>query len=244
MGTTRVDEATSLRPRWGLIEAIVGLVSAVALMWLLVRWLTSGVYYDGHLALVLSYAVVWIPLLVACFVACYVNGSHSWARDLGLRFTWLDALFGLGIGLLARAVASLAEIAFYGRMSGLGVTFGEVTYDGWWVFGAFLAPVLLAPFVEELFFRGLIQRTSVRLASQALPRAAAVGVSVLISTLFFTVLHLAEVTNATAAAVLGISTFVFGIGSGILAAATGRIGGSIIAHITFNGSLVLSALLA
>jgi membrane protease YdiL (CAAX protease family) len=229
---------------WGIGESVVGLLSAVLMMWLLVRWLTSGVYYDGHLALVLSYAVVWLPLLGACAFACFVTGTRSVTSDFGLRFSWLDALFGVSIGLLARAVASLVEIAYYGRMTGLGVTFGEVVYDGWWVFGAIVAPVLVAPFVEELFFRGLVQRTALRLTRRRMRSVTAATTSILASTILFTALHLAEVTNVTAALVLGISTFVFGLGSALLAALTGRTGGSVIAHVTFNGSLVLAALLA
>lgn len=236
-----VDERSA---RWGVFESLAGLGLAVVLMWLLVRWLTSGVYYDGYLAFILSYAVVWIPLLGACLFACFVTGTRSLRSDYGLRVTALDVLFGLGAGLLLRAFASIVEIAFYGRMSGLGVQFGDIVYDGWWVFGTLLAPILLAPFIEELFFRGLVQRTARRVSERVLPAGIAVFVSIIVSAALFAVLHLTESTNATAAAVLGISTLALGLTSALIAALTGRIGGSIIAHMTFNGSLVLAALLA
>lgn len=244
MVTKPLDETPSLSPRWGLAESIGGFLAAAVCMWLLVRWLTSGVYYDGHVALVLSYAVVWIPLITACTLACFMFGTRSLRRDVGLRFSWLDVFFGIGIGLLARSVASIVEIAFYGRMNGLGVTFGEIVYDGWWIFGALLAPILIAPFIEEVFFRGLVLRTTLRVSSLAIAKPGALVASVLVSAVSFTALHLAEVTNVTAALVLGLSTLIFGLGSATLAAATGRIGGSIVAHMTFNGSLVLAALLA
>ena len=235
----------SERPaRWGVIESLAGLGLAVVLMWLLVRWLTSGIYYDGYLAFILSYAVVWIPLLGACLFACFVTGTRSLRADYGLRVTALDVLFGLGAGLLLRAFASVVEIAFYGRMSGLGVQFGDIVYDGWWVFGTLLAPILLAPFIEELFFRGLVQRTARRVSERVMPAGLAVFVSIVVSAALFAVLHLTESTNATAAAVLGISTFALGLTSALIAALTGRIGGSIIAHMTFNGSFVLAALMA
>ena len=230
--------------RWGVFESLAGLGLAVVLMWLLVRWLTSGVYYDGYLAFILSYAVVWVPLLGACLFACFVTGTRSLRADYGLRITALDVLFGLGAGLLLRAFASVVEIAFYGRMSGLGVQFGDIVYDGWWVFGTLLAPILLAPFIEELFFRGLVQRTARRVSERIMPARLAVFVSIVVSAALFAVLHLTESTNATAAAVLGISTFALGLTSALIAALTGRIGGSIVAHMTFNGSLVLAALMA
>jgi membrane protease YdiL (CAAX protease family) len=239
-----LEKADLLPRRWGVRESVVGLVAAVLFMRLLVMWLTSGVYYDGHVALLLSYAVVWVPLLAACAFACFISGTRSLRRDFGFRFTWLDALFGISIGLLARAVASLTEIAFFGRMSGLGVTFGEVVYDGWWVFGTLLAPILMAPLVEELFFRGLVLRTGSRLLSSLRSQHVALTISILCSAFLFSLLHLAEVNNVTSALVLGISTLTFGLGSSVLAALTGRIGGSIVAHMTFNASLILAALLA
>ena len=73
--------------RWGVFESLAGLGLAVVLMWLLVRWLTSGVYYDGYLAFILSYAVVWVPLLGACLFACFVTGTRSLRADYGLRIT-------------------------------------------------------------------------------------------------------------------------------------------------------------
>lgn len=212
-------------------------------MWLLVEWLTSGGYYDGRLALILSYAVVWVPLLGACTFACFVSGTRSLSKDLGLKFTYLDSLFGLSIGLLARAAASITEIAFYGQMNGLGVTFGEVVYDGWWIFGVIVAPIIVAPFVEEIFFRGLVLRTALRISCRMTKRTSVI-ISVVVSASLFAALHLAEVTNVTSALVVGISTLVFGLASGVLAALTGRIGGSIVAHSTYNGSLILAALLA
>ena len=238
------EKFDDLDPRWGTGWSIAGLVLAVSLMWLVIRWLNSGVYYDGHIALILSYAVVWVPLLAASLLACLIGGTRSVRRDLGLKFSWLDALFGISVGLFARVIASLIEIALYGRMTGLGVTFGETIYDGWWVFGTILAPILISPFVEELFFRGLVQRSMLSISSRFSPAGLSVATSIVVSAVLFSILHLTGVTNPTAAAVLGLSTFVFGIGSGILAATTGRLGGSIVAHVTFNGSLVFAILLS
>jgi membrane protease YdiL (CAAX protease family) len=260
MGANTV-ERPALRRGWGVFEAFVALVVVVILMALLIRWLHSGVYFDTDFAVVLSYAVVWVPLLAACAYACFLRGSCSPVADLGLRFTWLDVLFGVGAGLLARVVASIVELVAYGRMSGLGVTFGDTVYDGWWVFGTLLAPVLIAPFVEELFFRGLVLRAVYLAIARVLPgpdavpsatasattpaprrRTTATVVSVLASAILFAVLHITQVSNPTAGVVLGVSTLVFGLGSAAIAVFTGRVGGSIVAHVVFNGSLVLASL--
>ncbi|PJJ55595.1 CPBP family intramembrane glutamic endopeptidase [Compostimonas suwonensis] len=232
--------AVTQRPvRWGIPEAFAGVAIAIVLV-LVLSWLVRTVIIDPHLQLLLSYLVVWVPLLGACVYATVVRGSRSFSRDFGLRFTGLDLLWGVGFGLIARAIASVVEIAVYGRMAGLGVSFGETVYDGWWVFQMMLAPVLLAPVVEELFFRGLLQRAVYR--SVAASRGWAIGLSVAISAAVFALVHLLDVATPGAALVVGLSTFVFGVGSGLIAAFTGRIGGSIVAHVTFNAALLAAVL--
>ncbi|SMQ58415.1 hypothetical protein SAMN06295943_0168 [Agreia sp. VKM Ac-1783] len=224
------------------MESGVGFVAAFVLISLLTGWLRGAVYYDPHLVLLSSYAVVWVPFLGAVLVASYIRGTRSLARDIGLRITWLDVFFGVGAGLLARAAAGLVEIALTGRMVGMGVSFGDAVYDGWWLFGTILAPVLLAPFIEELFFRGLLLRAVHRASIGLLGSRTATVIAILVSSLLFALLHLTQAANPMAALILGVSAFLFGLAAATIAAFTGRIGGSIVAHIVFNGALVLTSL--
>lgn len=255
-GVRVVASGNGLRS-WGLVEAFVGIILAITFMLLLVRWFDLPSFprfvFDGNLGMLLSYLVVWVPLLGACAYACYVRGTRSPARDFGLRITWLDVLFGLGVGLVVRALAGVIEIIVYGRMTLGGVTFGEIVYDGWWVFGALVAPILIAPFVEELFFRGLVLRATYRAgvgsgvgagaaAAEPVGRGTASVVAVIVSASLFSLLHLVEVTNAQTAIVLGLSTLILGIATGMIAVYTKRIGGAMVAHATFNGSLILAGL--
>lgn len=227
----------------GLGASIAALATALLAMLALVSWLRTGPLYDGHIVLVASYLVVWLPFLTAVVFVCFVRGSRSLARDVGLRITVLDVIVGVGAGLLARATVGIVEIAVTGRMIGLGVTFGETIYDGWWLFGTILAPVLIAPFVEELFFRGLFQRAVLRASSSRLSPRAAVAVSIVVSATLFAVLHLTQAANPTGALVLGLSSLIFGLTAALIAGLTGRIGGAIVAHVVFNGSLVLTSLM-
>ncbi|WP_202565982.1 CPBP family intramembrane glutamic endopeptidase [Agreia sp. COWG] len=237
-----VPRGETPRARWGLIESAAGFVGAFVLISLLIAWLRGALYYDPNVVLVLSYAVVWVPLLSAVVVASYIRGTRSLARDVGLRITWLDVFFGVGAGLLARTAAAIIEIAMTGRMVGMGVTFGDTVYDGWWLFGTILAPVLIAPFIEELFFRGLLLRAVQRASATLLGSRTATVIAILVSSLLFALLHLTQAVNPTAALILGASAFVFGLAAATIAALTGRIGGSIVAHIVFNGALVLTSL--
>jgi membrane protease YdiL (CAAX protease family) len=226
--------------RW-LGASLTALASALLSMLALVSWLRTGPLYDGHAVLVASYLVVWLPFIAAVAFVSFVRGSRSLVRDTGLRITALDVFVGVGAGLLSRAAAGVVEIAVTGRLIGLGVTFGETVYDGWWLFGMIIAPVLIAPFFEELFFRGLFQRAVLRTASgRASPRVA-ITISIVTSATLFALLHLTQAANPTGALVLGLSSLILGLAVALIAGLTGRIGGAIVAHVVFNGSLVLTS---
>jgi membrane protease YdiL (CAAX protease family) len=227
---------------WGVPEWATGLAVTLILMWLLVTWMRSASFpilaLGGNLALLLSYLVVWVPLLAACAFATYARGTRSLKRDLGLAITLTDVLFGLSLGLLARGLVSILEIVTTGRM-GLGsVTLGEVVYNGWWVFGALIAPIIIAPFVEELFFRGLVLRS---VQGLVLGRFAP-AIAIFVSAMLFAALHLTQGPSPSQAIVLGFSTLILGIAAGILAIMTGRIGASIMAHATFNATIIVAVL--
>lgn len=225
---------------FGLVVAIVLLVSANA---------TS--FGDANLTNLMGYLCVWVPLLVAIVVAGAGVARGGWGSALDgpgllrLSIRPIDLVWGLGVGLLSRAVASLIEILGFGSIGTAGASFGETVYDGWWLFGALVAPVLLAPFVEELFFRGLVLRGVYgRVATLGAARCAA-PIAVGVSGLTFALMHLVTIDPGSTVTVLvvGASTLIFGLAAAALALATGRIGGAIVAHVTFNGLVVVPALL-
>lgn len=229
---------------------LVGVLLAVALVLLVGAaadrlWVT-----DPRVVLVLSYLAVWVPILGAVLwagrgsVSGSVLGSGVPARGLGLWFRPIDLLWGLAVGLLARVVASLIEIAGYGQMGSAGPTLGTVTTDAWWLFAALLAPVVFAPLIEELFFRGLLLRSVARTAAAAgaSPRAA-LATAAMVSAAVFALVHIVQVGPGTGAIVVGVSTFIFGLGAAAVAAATGRIGGAVVAHVTFNALVVVPVIL-
>ncbi|WP_166787554.1 CPBP family intramembrane glutamic endopeptidase [Cryobacterium levicorallinum] len=173
------------------------------------------------------------------------NGIRSRKSLLRLSIRPIDLIWGLGVGLMARTVASLMEILGFGSIGTAGATFGETVYNGWWLFGALLAPLLLAPFVEELFFRGLVLRgVYARVTALGAVRWAA-PIAVGVSGLTFALMHLVTIDpgNTATVVVVGVSTLIFGLAAAALALATGRIGGAIVAHVTFNGLVIVPALL-
>ena len=226
------------------MDAAVGTVAATILVLLLSAATLRGWPQDPRLSEVLSYLVVWVPLLGTVLIASWWRGAKSLVTDFGFTFHPLDLLWGLTVGVLARLLAGILEIAGYGRLGSAGGTFGEPVRDLWWVFAALLAPVLIGPVIEELFFRGLLARAVADSArSNGGSRRTAIALAIVVSGLVFALVHILTVSTPTAAMVIGLSTFIFGAAAAALSQLTGRLGGAIVAHITFNALVVVPALM-
>lgn len=161
-------------------------------------------------------------------------------RDFGWRFTWIDLAYGLGIGgLLLFLAAGLS----YGVSALVGLDPGaeestntEIILDagdGAALVIIAIAAVVLAPIVEELFFRGLCLR--------AIERRFGTVTGVLASSVLFTLPHF---TNPSLAGTTVLFSVIFSIGVvlAILVVKTGRLGAAVIAHAVFNSIGVAAAL--
>lgn len=200
------------------------------------------VAFDQHFWLVVSYLAVWIPLGASIVLSGrWRRSSAGAARAAHRRFRAIDLLWGLSLGLVARAAASVLEMLFFGRSGSGEVTLGAVDEGIWWIFGAIIAPLILAPVIEEIFFRGILLPSIQRSAAGLGERTSRV-LSVIVSAVAFALLHLVAVDSSSSALVVGLSTLIFGLVTGVLVATTGRIGGAIVAHITFNALVLLPLL--
>ena len=147
--------------RMAVACAVVGILVAVALVLVANRAFASGAVTDGHLQTLLAYGATWVPMLLAVAIFALARRGRGVRGLLGIRFGVIDLLWGAAIGMLARFVAAGVSLALYGTTGLVGQpTVGGV--DGWYVFGALIAPVVIAPLVEEGFFRGLMQGALVR----------------------------------------------------------------------------------
>ena len=200
----------------GRVEAAAGAVVAVAIVAALPGLPTWG-----------AYLVLWTPLIAAVLVANHRRSSLEHVtgnRSAGIRFhiTWMDVLNGAFVGLLLRTVMIVLELVSVGYVTSSSTMF-ETEYNLLWVASTIVAPALIAPIVEELFFRGLV-----------LPAIGVNWIGVIGSAVIFSLFHLVTGFNPLTA----MSTFVVGIVLGYLAMRTGRLGASITAHIVYNASLI------
>ncbi|BDV29791.1 hypothetical protein Microterr_04510 [Microbacterium terricola] len=178
--------------------------------------------------------IMTVPLLVAVIAAGVIAGGgeprgpervHDWVRAVGLR-AWRgsDLLLGIAVALIARALVELIAPTSGSLGGGFAPTAPVVI--------AAVAAVVVSPVVEELFFRGLVQRALADGLGRA-GRVAASAVAIAVSTGAFVLLHV-----LAGGAGLGViaATLAVGIGCGVLTAVTGRLGGAIVAHVLFNAA--------
>lgn len=188
----------------------------------------------------LSYAVAWAPLVAAIVIGFARTGPLSVRDRLAVRAKPVDIAWGIGGGLFARAFALLATVVVTGR-TGLG---SPPSLDGgphgWQAVMAVLFPVVIGPAIEELFFRGYLQRAVESLGRLRLSAWAATVIAVGVSAVLFAAMHvvLQADMDETAMLTLAIGALVFGVVAGAIVAYTGRVTGAIAAHIVFNAIAV------
>ena len=180
----------------------------------------------GVLALALFAA--WSAYLAGMWIASDRAGTEDPIADFGIAFTRLD-LLGLAIGVLAQLVVvrvvylpleglwpdTFTDDELKRNAEGLVDRAGGLTtllLFGIVVFGA--------PVIEELFYRGLLQRSLLARFDDAV---VVVGVAAV-----FAILHFRPVEYP--------GLFVFGLIVGVCARWTGRFGMSILVHIGFNAT--------
>ncbi|GAB2747235.1 membrane protease YdiL (CAAX protease family) [Sinomonas atrocyanea] len=222
-----------------LVWAGLGLVAAVLCGWTVEA--AAAARLDPALLGVAAYVLVWVPLVLGLALSFAGETLRDAAAFLGLRFRPMDLLWGVGIGCLARAADALVRMAATGStglapqptlssIGGLGVQAVAL---------GIIAPVVIAPVLEETYFRGLVLR-SLAGALGRLSAPARWATAVVITAAAFALVHALLLAGTPGEAVLtGVSTFLFALLAGAVAAATRRLGGAIVGHVVFNGLGVL-----
>lgn len=217
-------------PRWGLGDAFAGFFAG---FFLSVLCGSVWIQATGSDRVTLGLTTVtlvgqWAGMGGAVALACRRKGSGNLATDFGLRIETRDIAPGIVAGLVSQLVLipllylplhllgadldvseKAREVTDLGKGSGIGLLAACI--------------VVGAPLVEELFFRGLLQRSVHRRLG---PRWA-----VAISAVMFGIAHFQPVQ------LLGLTAF--GVVLAVLAQRAGRLGPSLIAHMTFNATTVV-----
>ena len=228
---------------WGLPDAALGLGLFVAII-VGSSFLGRAPWFPHSDALGTAITVVFYAVLVAyAVVVARRRGLGSLTRDFGLELKWVDLLIGVGLAIVLRFVTvfiyNFAITAL--RLPAAPTGNLELPKNFVWavIVGLGIAS-LIAPIVEELYFRGLLMR-AIRNAVIRRSRfegerttARARTISVVVSAIIFAGFHLYEATNLTMLFVLGVNILVFGLIAGAIASRTRRLGPSLVMHIATN----------
>jgi len=221
------------RPRDRVVLVVfVAIVVAVVL-----ERIVGGVARTGGLPspvaqVLASDLAVWVPLVVGAVVALRRTRS---VRSL-FRLDLADVVAAIGIVIVCRAVDAAMSLSFFGT-TGLipSPTLGPPSVALLLV--AAIGTCIVSPIIEELVFRGILQR---RLADALTPRTR--FLAVIVTAFVFAIVH---VLITTGGSTLGgfevfVTTFLLGLLTGTLVAMTDRIGGAILAHAVFNAVAVVA----
>jgi membrane protease YdiL (CAAX protease family) len=220
-------------PTWGLGEVVLGMVLAVFTA-TIVGSIALGVTGKDDLEQVPMwlYAIVqasqWVGLAGVPIVAAHYKGNGI-VSDFGARMTARDVPFGLMLGVALQLV--MVPVVSWPWLKLLGRTSDDLEQrardltdraHGFGLVLLTLVVVLGAPFVEELFFRGLTLRSFERRFTPI--------VALLCTSVLFAATHLSLESFP--------ALVVFGLVTGALVQRTGRLGPSWWTHVGFNATTI------
>lgn len=176
----------------------------------------------------------WTAYLVGCYVASRRSGSGDPVEDYGVRFRALDVI-GLPIGALTQLV--LVPLVYVPLRAVWPATFSEDRLSDTAekladrASGATMVLLVLmvcvgAPIVEEVVYRGLLQRSFAARTSDVVAWLGAAA--------WFTIIHFRPVEYP--------GLFAFALVTGACLLVTGRLGMSIATHVAFNVTGLLLAI--
>ncbi|MFF2487707.1 CPBP family intramembrane glutamic endopeptidase [Microbacterium sp. NPDC058062] len=227
----RLGGRTVFRWREGLLATALISLGAGVLLGSLV-----AAVWDSPWAAASSTAIVWIGMLLP------VVWAFTRSRPIGLlRVRAIDVLYGVVLGALLRTTQGWIE-----GLDGTPAEWPGIVQVGgsvplWSMLFDVVGPVMVAPVVEELFFRAVVLVSLYTVLRRPFGKVTAGLAAALGSTALFVVIH----GISGAADVSGVvSLSLLGVVCAALVLLTGRIWGAVLVHAVYNASYVALAVLA
>jgi membrane protease YdiL (CAAX protease family) len=228
------------RPRWGCGDIFIGIGLVVVSSFVFgIPLVVAGIQEDSLAYEAISAASVWVALGGWSLFASWVKGLGSLKLDFGWAFRWFDPFIGVALAFItivigagldavqqAIGVQAASNTGFLVQAAGNGTN--------WTYLGFILIVAVGAPFVEELFFRGL--------TFSALQKRYNGIVAVVGSSLIFGILHF-QPGDVVPTIFFLVNITIFGLVLGISRYVTKRTGPGVFAHMAFNLTAALAILL-
>ncbi|BDV29789.1 CPBP family intramembrane glutamic endopeptidase [Microbacterium terricola] len=210
---------------WALFSLGAGVLAGFT-----IRWLWPAASWSS----LASTLALWIGMLVPIVMA------FSRSRPVGLlRLRPLDLLYGVALGVFLRLFQGwVATMADGGAPFPTFATMDGALPSSWFWREALPAGVI-APVIEEFFFRAVILVAMYTVLRRGFGKMTAGLAAALVSTALFVVLH-------TVSGTLGIDAVVslgaVGLTCAALVLLTGRIWAAVIVHVVYNSMYLLLGL--
>ena len=229
-------------PRWGMGDALLAFVAGIV-----GTLVMTGIYLavtgesnpsGNDTGLIVATLVgLWAGLFAVAWRASKRKGSGSLAEDYGLRIEPRDVAVGVVVGLVCQFFLINLIVTLFSLIDNsvdVEQQAKEVTGDAGGLRLVVLAPFLCvgAPFFEELYFRGLLQRSAVRRLG---PLAG-----IALSAVAFGLVHATSDIGGWSSVALITALAAFGAVLSWLVHRTGRLGPGLVAHATFNAITLLA----
>ncbi len=231
--------------RWGLGDILFAAVAGLLLA-SVTGGIWTGITGQSNTAIGTDLALLvgeWIGVVAVLVAASYAKGDASLPKDYGLAVHLRadivpGAVAGAGSQFVLSALVTplIQHFQHNLKLSEHALDVGKQASSS--ATATKLAVILVfvtgAPIVEELFFRGALQRALIR-------RIGPVA-GIAVTSVVFGVLHLSGNVSAGSALTLVAELAAFGAVLSILALRTGRLGAGMVAHATFNAVATYSLL--
>lgn len=183
---------------------------------------------------------LWVGFGGGPWLASKIRGTGRFIADLGLRFKPIDVV-GVAIGVGGQVLVAALYAPFITHLKNFNAPTQKLTGSahGWGFALIAVLTVVAAPFLEELFFRGLLLRGLLRLFAPLSPgpttaRAVAVVLAVVVDGLLFGLAH-GEWEQFAGLAL-------FGMALAFVSYRTGRLGMNMVSHASFNLVAIIALL--
>lgn len=234
-GTRRLLGEPGPEVDWSTREALgVVLAAHMALIFVGSIVIAAGGWEDPYPVVANFAAAVpfWIVGLATSWWVAGRRGGDAMAQ-LGLSFRPIDLPLGIVVGVVTQLV--VIPVVYWPLLRVIGSDTAEVERLAKELADSAQGPVgvtlfvamtcVFAPLVEEVVYRGVLQRGTGR-------TSALLGV--LVASTVFGVVHLQPLQF--------VGLTIFGLAAGLLAWRTGRTGTAIVAHVAFNAATVVPLL--
>ena len=182
-----------------------------------------------------SALTLWVPFICVLVYLSRTRGHGTFRTNYSLRFAWSD-LVGIPLGVVSQLV--IVNLATWPFRKLFPETFDPEqvsqraknlvdSANGLWLLLLAVVVVVGAPVIEELVYRGLLQKSAARSFGSI--------AAIFLVCAFFTVVHLVPVEFP--------GLFAFALILGFAFRRTKRVGFTIVTHMSFNAAGLLLVLL-